>query len=279
MEWLLEPLQFTFFRNALVAAILAVSLCAVIGTHVVLRGMAFIGGALSHAVLPGIVLAHMFGKNIFVGGFLAGVATSLGVGIVSRHQQLKEDTAIGILLAGAFALGIALMSSMRSYTIDFSGFLFGDVLAVSASDIRLMVGVGIVLLLAALFLNSKWTVQAFDPTFAAAAGLPVSFLHYALMILLSLAIVAAMQTVGVLLIMAMIVTPAATARLFSTRVSTMMWTALVWGVLAAVIGLYASFYLNIASGAAIVLVSVLLFFGAFLFAPKQGVLSAWIGRR
>lgn len=273
MEWLVEPLQFSFFRNAMIAAVLAGGVCALVGTHVVLRGMTFIGGALSHAVLPGVAIAYLLGKSILVGGFIAGVITSLGIGVVSRHQKLKEDTAIGILLAGAFALGIAVMSSIRSYSIDLSGFLFGDVLSVTTRDIRSMAIVGLLVIAVILFLNRQWTVQAFDPKYAAAAGLPVGALHYTLMILLSLAIVAAMQTVGVLLILAMIVTPPATARLFCTRVTSMMWMSLMWGVLAALVGLFVSYYLDIASGAAIVLVSVSLFFVAFLFAPNQGIVT------
>ncbi len=278
MEWLVEPFQFTFFRNAVIAAVLAGGVCALVGTHIVLRGMTFIGGALSHAVLPGVAIAHILGKSILIGGFIAGVVTSLGIGAVSRHQKLKEDTAIGILLAGAFALGVAIMSSIRSYSIDLTGFLFGDVLAVSTSDIRSMAIVALIVLAAVLLLHRQWTVQAFDHTYASAVGLPVGPLHYALMILLSLAIVTAMQTVGVLLILAMVVTPPATARLFSIRVTTMMWLSLFWGVFASLIGLFLSYYLDIASGAAIVLVSVLLFFLAFLFAPTQGIVTGRLRR-
>lgn len=273
IDWLIEPMQFTFFRNALMAAILVGGICALIGVHVVLRGMAFIGEALSHSVLPGIAIAYILGKSIVVGAFIAGITTSLGIGLVSRHRKLKEDTAIGILQAGAFALGVAILSSIRSYSLDLTGFLFGDVLAVTSADIKLMAGVGILILVATILLNWKWTVQAFDPYYAVASGLPVGFLHYALMVLLSLAVVAAMQTVGVLLILALVVTPAATARLYCKRVTSMIWVAVFWGVLASLIGLYASYYLNIASAAAIVLVSVTFFFIAFLLAPKHGVLT------
>ena len=277
-EWLVEPLAFEFFRRALVAAVLAAGLCAVIGVYVVLRGMAYLGGALSHAVLPGVAVAYLAGGSVFLGGLAAGIATSLGVGFVSRHNRIKEDTAIGIVLAGAFALGVAIVSAVRSYSADLTNLLFGNVLAVTPGDLWQIGGVGLVVLLAMLFLHRKWTVLAFDPAYAAASGFPVGALHYALMILLSLSIVAAMQAVGVLLVTSLLIAPPATARLTTRRVSSMMLLSVAWGALAAVAGLYASFYLNIASGAAIVLVSVLLFFVVFLFAPGQGVLAGLIRR-
>jgi len=265
MDWITEPLAFEFFRRAMLAAVLAGAIAALIGTYVVLRGMAFIGGALSHAVLPGVAIAYLLGQSILLGGLVAGIVTSVGIGVVSRHRRLKEDTAIGILLAGAFALGIAIMSSIRSYTVNLTSLLFGDVLAVTNGDIASLAAVGIVVVAAVVILNRKWTIHTFDPTYAQAAGLPVGFLHYAFMILLSLAIVAAMQTVGVLLILAMLVTPPATARLTCSRISTMMWVSVAWGVASALAGLYVSYYLDIPSGAAIVLVSVLMFFLTFLF--------------
>jgi len=279
MEWLAAPLEFGFFRTALAAAVLAGAVCAVIGVYVVLRGMAYLGSALSHAVLPGVAVAYLVGGNILLGGLVAGVATSLGVALVGRHRRLKEDTAIGVMLAGAFALGIAIVSAIRSYTADLNSLLFGNVLAVSTDDLWQVAAAGAVVLLAVLFLHRKWTVLAFDPAYAAASGLPVAALHYALMMLVSLAIVAAMQAVGVLLVTSLLITPPATARLMTSRVSTMIAASVAWGVTSAAIGLYVSFYLNIASGAAIVLVSVAFFFAAFLFSPKQGAISARFFRR
>lgn len=279
MEWLLEPLTFEFFRNALVAAVLAGAVCAVIGVYVVLRGMAYLGGALSHAVLPGVAVAYLLNGSLLVGGLVAGILTSVGVGFVGRHRRLKEDTAIGIMLAGAFALGIAIISAVRRYSADLASLLFGNVLAVTTTDLWQIGAAALVVLFSVLFLHRKWTVLAFDPTYAAASGLSVVLLHHALMVLLSITIVAAMQSVGVLLVTSLLITPPATARLSTNRVSTMMVLSVAWGAASAVLGLYVSFYLNIASGAAIVLVSVLLFFMVFLLSPKQGVIGAWFRHR
>ncbi len=272
MEWIMEPLSFEFFRRALLAAVLAASVSAIIGVYVVLRGMAYLGGALSHAVLPGVAVAYLMNGSVFAGGLAAGIATSLGVGFVSRHKRIKEDTAIGIVLAGAFALGVAIVSAVRSYSADLTNLLFGNVLAVTNGDLWQIAGVGLVVAVSVLFLHRKWTVIAFDPTYAAASGFPVGALHYALMILLSLSIVAAMQAVGVLLVTSLLIAPPATARITTNRVSSMMLLSIAWGGMSAVLGLYASYYLNIASGAAIVLVSVLLFFLVFLFSPRHGTI-------
>lgn len=252
---------------------LAAGISAVIGVYVVLRGMAYLGGALSHAVLPGVAVAYLMNGSVFVGGLAAGIATSLGVGFVSRHRRMKEDTAIGIVLAGAFALGVAIVSAVRSYSADLTNLLFGNVLAVTEVNLLQIAGVGVVVALSVLLLHRKWTVLAFDPTYAAASGFAVGALHYALMILLSLSIVAAMQAVGVLLVTSLLIAPPATARITTNRVSSMMLVSVAWGAASAVAGLYVSFYMNIASGAAIVLVSVLLFFLVFLFSPRQGVIS------
>mgnify|MGYP001245669221 CR=1 FL=1 len=276
MTWLLEPLAFDFFRSALLGAALAGAVTALIGTYVVLRRMVFAGEALSHAVLPGVALAHVLGGNIFAGGFIAAALTGLAVGALSRHRHLKEDTAIGILLAGTLALGIAIMSSVRSYTVDLASFLFGDVLAVGPDGLALLAAVGVLVTFALVLFNRQWTLLAFDATYAAAAGVPAAALHYAMMLLLALTVIAAMQAVGVLLVLAMIVTPPATARLLTRRVPAMAAGSVLLGVFSSVTGLYASYYLDVASGAAIVLVSVLLFALAYLFAPGHGVLS---GRR
>jgi ABC-type Mn2+/Zn2+ transport system permease subunit len=270
VDILLEPFTFAFMQRALLVAVLASAVASLVGTYVVVRGMAFLGGALSHAVLPGIAVAYIFGHNILAGAFFAGLVASLGIGFVSRHTQLKEDTAIGILMSGMFALGIAIISRIQSYTIDLVNFLFGNVLAASATDVWTTFCACLLVLAALWLLNRRWVILSFDPTYAAAIGLPTGLLHYGLMVLLSLVIVVAMRTVGVVLVLAMLVTPPATARLLFNRIQTIMWASALLGALAAVVGLYVSYYLNVASGAAIVLVSVTLFFVAFFFAPGKG---------
>lgn len=262
---LTEPLTYEFMRRALIASALAGAVTALIGTYVVLRGMAFLGGALSHAVLPGAAIAYLLGYNTSIGAFIAGLVASAGIGLVSSHRHLKEDTAIGILMSGMFALGIAIISTIQSYSVDLSSFLFGNVLAVTTGDIKAMLAVCVVVVLALKLLGRQWTVFSFDPTYAAALGLPTMALHYGLLVLLSVVIVASMKVVGVVLVLAMLVTPPATARLLSNRLHTMMWLSALLGSLAAVSGLYISYYLNVAAGACMVLVSVAVFFAVFLF--------------
>jgi ABC-type Mn2+/Zn2+ transport system permease subunit len=266
---LTEPLTYEFMRRALLAAALAGAITSLVGTYVVLRGMAFLGGGLSHAVLPGAAIAYVLGHPTSLGAFMAGLLTAAGIGHIGRHPDLKQDTAIGILMSGMFALGIAIISTIKSYSVDLANFLFGNVLAVSTADIWSMLGIGVLVLLALWLFNRRWVILSFDPTYAAAVGLPVEALHYGLMVLLSLVIVVSMKVVGVILVLAMLVTPPATARLLSQRLHTMMWLSALLGSLAAVGGLYISYYLNIASGAAMVLVSVVVFFAVFLAASRR----------
>ncbi len=266
-------------QRAMLAAVLAGGVAALVGTYVLLRGMAFLGEALSHAVLPGIAVAYITGHSIVLGAFLAGVITSLGVGFVSRHRYIKEDTATGILLSGMFALGVAIISTVKSYSIDLTGFLFGNVLAISDRDIQISLVVWLIVGLALWLFHRRWIILAFDPDYAAAAGLPVGILHYSLVVLLALTIVAAMQTVGVALVLAMLVTPPATARMLAHRIGTIMLLSVLLGMAAAVAGLFISYYYDMASGASIVLVSVLLFLGALLFAPEKGVVAGWLAAR
>ena len=273
-----EPLSYEFMRRALFAAALTGAITSLIGTYVVLRGMAFLGGALSHAVLPGAAIAYVWGHSTALGAFFAGLFTAAGIGFVGRHPDLKQDTAIGILMSGMFALGIAIISTIKTYTVDLANFLFGNVLAVSMADIWLMMCISVLILLALWLFHHRWVILGFDPNFAAAVGLPVRALHYGLMVSISLVIVAAMKDVGVFQVVAMLVTPPATARLLSNRLSTMMWLSALLGSLAAVVGLYVSYYLNVASGAAIVIVSVVIFFAVFLNSSRRIAQGVWKSR-
>ena len=273
-----EPLSYEFMRRALFAAALTGAITSLIGTYVVLRGMAFLGGALSHAVLPGAAIAYVWGHSTALGAFFAGLFTAAGIGFVGRHPDLKQDTAIGILMSGMFALGIAIISTIKTYTVDLANFLFGNVLAVCMADIWLMMCISVLILLALWLFHHRWVILGFDPNFAAAVGLPVRALHYGLMVSISLVIVAAMKVVGVIQVVAMLVTPPATARLLSNRLSTMMWLSALLGSLAAVVGLYVSYYLNVASGAAIVIVSVVIFFAVFLNSSRRIAQGVWKSR-
>ncbi len=256
-EALLQPLQYAFMQRGILAAVLVGVVCAVLGTFVVLRGMAFFGDALAHAILPGVAIGYLTGggarEPLFWWALLTGVLSAIGIGAVSRSARIKEDTAIGIIFAGMFALGIALISSVRSYTTDLAHFLFGDVLGVRSSDLMLTAAFGALILLLVFLFYKEFVVLSFDPVLAATLRLPARLLDYLLMVLIAVAIVVSLQTVGVALMVAMLVTPAATASLLTRRLPVMMTLAALFAALSGVVGLYLSFYLNLASGAAIVL--------------------------
>ncbi len=263
VEILLQPLQYPFMLRGMAAAILVGVVCAVLGTYVVLRGMAFFGDALAHAILPGIAAGYLIGggarEPLFWWALLTAVVSSLGIGAISRSARIKEDTAIGILFAGMFALGIALISSVRSYSVDLAHFLFGDVLGVRSQDLLLTALFGGLVLLLVFIFYKEFMVLSFDPILAVTLRLPVRLLESVLLVLIAVAIVVSLQTVGVALMVAMLVTPAATAYLLTRRLPVMMVLAAAFASLSGVVGLYLSYYLNLASGAAIVLTCTALF--------------------
>jgi len=279
VDWLIDPLAYPFMVRGMVAAVMVGIVCATVGTYVVLRGMAFFGDALAHTILPGVAVGYLVGGGaqgpLFWWGLLTAILAALGIGAVSKAAQLKEDTAIGIIFAGMFALGIALISTVRSYAVDLAHFLFGDVLGVSQGDLYLIALLGGLVILTIVALYKEFMVLAFDPILAATLRIPDRVLYYLLLILIAIAIVISLQTVGVALMMAMLVTPAATAYLLTRRLPTMMLLAASIGAFSGVVGLYLSFYVSVASGAAIVLVCTALFILAFLFAPQRG----WLWRR
>ena len=263
IDMLIDPLQYAFMVRGLTAAIMVGIVCAVVGTYVVLRGMAFFGDALAHAILPGIAVGYLVGggarQPLFWWAILTAILSAVGIGVISRSTKIKEDTAIGIIFAGMFALGVALISTVRSYTIDLAHFLFGDVLGVSTSDLWLTAIFGGLIILTIFAFYKEFLVLSFDPILATTLRLPARILDFLLIILIALAIVVSLQTVGVALMVAMLVTPAATAYLFTRRLPVMMVMAAVIASISGVVGLYLSFYLSIASGAAIVLTCTIIF--------------------
>jgi len=268
IETLMQPLQYPFMLRGMTAAVLVGIVCAVLGAYVVLRGMAFFGDALAHAILPGLAVGYLVGggarEPLFWWAMGTAVVSSLGIGAVSRTARIKEDTAIGIIFAGMFALGIALISSVRSYTVDLTHFLFGDVLGVGANDLLLTAIFGGLVLLVVFLLYKEFMILAFDPVLAATLRLPARLLDNVLIVLIAVAIVVSLQTVGVALMVAMLVTPAATAFLLTRRLWKMMVLAAVIAAVSAVVGLYLSYYLNITSGAAIVLTCTAVFMAVWL---------------
>jgi manganese/iron transport system permease protein len=271
-SWFLDPLSFAFMQRGFLAATLVGIVCAVLGCYVVLRSMAFLGDALAHAVLPGVAVAYLLNGNLMVGALIAAVAVALSIGVLTRGGEVKEDTAIGILFAAALSLGIALISSIRTYAVDLTHILFGNLLGVSPTDLWLTGILALLVLGAIALLYKPFLVVLFDPVLATSLKLPGSLLRTLLLVLLALTIVFSMQTVGVGLVSAMLVTPAATASLLTRRLPSMMIVSAIIGAFSSILGLYLSFYLNIASGAAIVLVATAFFLLAFLLAPRRGLI-------
>ncbi|MBI5933944.1 MAG: metal ABC transporter permease [Chloroflexi bacterium] len=275
LDWLLEPLSYDFMLRALAAGILVGIVCAVIGTYVVLRGMAFFGDALAHTVLPGVALGYMVNNGardpLFWWALGTAVLASLGIGAISKNARIKEDTSIGIIFAGMFALGIVIISTVDDYAVDLSHFLFGDVLGISNSDLILTAIFGGIVILLVIIFYKEFLTLSFDPVLAATLRMPVSLLNNLLLVLIAVTVAVSMQMVGVALMVAMLVTPAATASLLTRRLWMMMIIAASIGAASSVVGLYLSYYLNIASGAAIVLTATAVFIVVFLFNPRQGI--------
>ena len=262
-DWILLPWHYAFMVRAVVGAILVGTVCAIVGTYIVLRGMAFFGDALAHAILPGVAVGYLVGggarQPLFWWAMMAAIVSSVGIGTIGKSAKLREDTAIGIIFAGMFALGIALISSVQNYTNDLTHFLFGDVLGISSADLGRIGVFGGLIVLAVFLFYKEFMVISFDPILATTLRLPVKGLDYLLMILIAITIVVSLQTVGIALMVAMLITPAATAYLLSKRLPVMMVMASIIASASGVIGLYFSYYINIASGAAIVLTATMIF--------------------
>ncbi len=275
IDFLVDPLTYGFMQRGLVAAILVGIVCAVMGAFVVLRGLAFIGDAVSHAAFPGLVISYLLGIPLYIGASVAAVGTALAIATVSRRGGLRFDTAVGVLFAGMFAFGILLFSTIEDYVSDLFSYLLGNILGITFADI-VQVGIlgGIVVLIVAV-LRKEFLYASFDPSGAAASGLPVQALDYLLLGLMGVTIVVSIQAVGIILVVAMLVTPAATGQLLVVRFWDLVRIAIAVAIVSAVSGLYLSFYLNVASGASIVLIETLLFVLALLFSPRSG----WITRR
>jgi manganese/iron transport system permease protein len=259
ISFVLEPLQYAFFVRGLLGVSLVAALCGVIGVYVVLRGLSYIGDAMAHAVFPGIVGAFLLKTNTLFGGLLAAILTSLGIGFVTQRSGLKQDSAIGIIFVGMFAFGVVLLSSVKTYAVDLSRILTGDPLGISSNDIWLTLGLGVVVGLVLMAFNKEWLLVAFDPTEARVIGLPVNRLNNLLLVLIACTVVLAIQMVGTILVVSLLVTSASTARLLTTRVSTMMVLGAGIGMVSGVLGLYASYHLSIPPGATVVLTNTFFF--------------------
>jgi manganese/iron transport system permease protein len=279
IQWLIEPFQFAFMQRGMVASIVVGMLCAIIGCYVVLRSMAFLGDALAHAILPGVAVAYLLGINLLLGALAAAILVAILINYFTKTERVKEDTAIGILFAASLALGIALISTIRSYAVDLSHILFGNVLSVSSQDLLLILGLSFLILAILVTLYRPLKVITFDPILARTLELPVDGFRLLLLILLAVTIVVSLQTVGIGLVAAMLVTPPAAAALLTRRLPAMIGISAAIGAFSSLAGLYLSYYLNVASGAAIVLVATLIFLFSFFFAPNRGLVWSKTGKK
>ncbi len=273
VEFFLAPLAYPFMVRALIASIIVGIVCGVVGSYVVLRGMTFLGDAIAHSILPGVAIGYLLGKGakgpVLWGAVIAAILASLGIGALSKQTKLREDASIGIIFAGMLALGIALISSVRNYAVDLAHFLFGNVLAVSWGDLALIGGLGAVVILTMAALFKEFMVVAFDPVLASTLRIRVNLLNYIFLTMTSITVVVSLQTVGIALAVALLITPAAAAYLLASRLHTMIALSAAIGVVSGVIGLYVSYYLGIASGASIVLVSTVFFLLALALSRKR----------
>ncbi|MDT2747614.1 metal ABC transporter permease [Vagococcus fluvialis] len=263
-------MEYQFLQNALITSIIVGIVSGIIGSFIILRGMSLMGDAISHAVLPGVAISYMMGMNFMIGASIFGMAAAGLIGFVTQKSKIKNDTSIGIVFSSFFALGIILVSFAESST-DLNHILFGNVLAVRPSDMYTTLGVAIAVIVFVALFYKELLVSSFDPVMAQAYGLKVQVIHYALMFFLTLVAVSSLQTVGTVLVIAMLITPAATAYLLTDKLSIMIVVASLLGAISAVVGLFFSYSYNLASGATIVLTSAVFFVIAFIFSPKQGI--------
>lgn len=268
----IEGLQsYQFLQNALITSVVVGIVSGVIGSFIILRGMSLMGDAISHAVLPGVAFSYILGINYFIGASIFGIGAALSIGFVTRKSRLKSDTAIGIVFSSFFSLGIIAISFAKSST-DLYHILFGNVLAVRSSDMMITIIVAIIVVLFVILFYKELLVSSFDPIMSEAYGLNVGAIHYLLMLMLTFVAVSAMQTVGTILVVALLITPAATAYLLTNKLSVMIVLSAIIGTLSSVIGLFFSYSYNWASGATIVLTAAVFFILAFIFSPKQSIL-------
>ncbi len=279
IDFFADPLQYPFLQRALAEVVIVGVLCGVVGTLVVLRGLAFIGDALAHAVFPGVVIAYLAGTSILGGAMVFGALTALGIGMLTRSRRVSEDTAIGVVFVAFFAVGIVLISRQTGFTRDLGALLFGSILGISTSDVVVTAVILVVVLAVLLLFLKELAMVAFDSTLARTLGYPVFWLDLLLLMLVAATIVAGLQAVGNILILALIVTPAAAARLLTDRLGRMMALSAVIGAGSGAVGLLVSYHAGTSAGASIVLTATAAFLLSVVLAPKHGVIAQACLRR
>jgi manganese transport system permease protein len=272
IDWFIAPLQYEFMVKAIFTSALVGMVCAALSCYMTLKGWSLMGDAVSHAVLPGVAFAYMLNIPLAVGAFVFGVGSAIAIGFIKSQTRIKEDTVIGLVFTGFFALGLVLISKVRS-SIDLTHILFGNVLGIADADIVQTVIISAITLITIAVLRKDLMLFCFDSTHARSIGLNTTFLYYVLLSLLALTAVAALQTVGIILVVAMLVTPGATAYMLSDRFDTMMLIAMASGIFSSIIGTYISYHIDGSTGGCIVVLQTLLFIVAMVFAPKHGLLA------
>lgn len=268
-----------FLPRALVISVIVSLVCGVVGTHVVLRGMAFIGDAVAHAVFPGLAIAFALQTSVILGGAIAGVTVAILIAVFSQRRRVAEDTIIGIFFAASFALGLVIISRVDGYTASLTSFLFGSITGVSDIDIITAAAVGTIIVGLLVVLAPQLTAVGLDRETARAMNLPVFLLDMLLYLAVTAAVVISVRTIGNILVLALLITPAATARLLTDRLSTMMFLSAGFGALGSVIGLYLSWAIDLPTGATIVLTVTAFFLITWLLSPSQGLLTGYLRRR
>ena len=264
--------KFHFLQNALITAIVVGVVAGAVGCFIILRGMSLMGDAISHAVLPGVALSFILGLDFFIGAIVFGLLAAIIITYIKGNSIIKSDTAIGITFSSFLALGVILISVAKSST-DLFHILFGNILAVQDTDMFITMGVGAAILLLIWIFFKQLLITSFDELLAKAMGMPVNFYHYLLMVLLTLVSVTAMQSVGTILIVAMLITPAATAYLYANSLKSMIFLSSTFGATASVLGLFIGYSFNVAAGSSIVLTAASFFLISFFIAPKQRYLK------
>jgi ABC-type Mn2+/Zn2+ transport system permease subunit len=260
LDTFVAPLHYDFMQRAFAAAICGGLLCSTMGTYVILRKLAFIGDGIAHASFAGIVIAYLQKVDYYLGAAVVAMITAVGIGFVHRKGKISLDTTIGVMFTGAFALGVFLMSLQKNYAVDLQSFLFGDILAVNQNDLWLVLGLSVAIALTVVVLFRPLLYTSFDPVVAQASGIRSGVVEYALLVMLALTITVSLQSVGIILVAALLVTPAAAAYQLTSRFAPMMVLSAALGVISSVGGLYLSYYTQSAPGATIVLLATVMFF-------------------
>ncbi|BAQ64033.1 metal ABC transporter permease [Geminocystis sp. NIES-3709] len=276
LDFITEPLQYAFMQRSLIVAVVVGVICAVVGSYLMVQRLALLGDAISHSVLPGLAIAFILGINIFIGAFIAGLISTVCINIIRNNSKIKEDAAMGIVFSAFFALGVTLITVVQKENkIDLNHFLFGNILGVSLTEVRDTIIIAIFVLLIVFLFYKELLFYTFDKLGAESVGLPIKWLDTALMILIGLTIVASLKAVGVILVLSLLITPPSTAYLLVDRLNQIMFVGILIGVISSMSGMYLSYYFNLPSGPAIVLVATGLFILSFLFSPSQGLITEY----